>query len=220
VKYHIVVDQTYEQYYAPDRAAWRAWLQEHHLTAPGVWLIYYKKRSGKPRVVYADAVEEALCFGWIDSRPNTLDAERYAQLFTPRQVKSPWSRLNKERVERLIAQGLMAPAGLAAIEAAKQAGTWDSYDEIEDLRIPPDLQEAFAQNVEAQRHFTSFSPTTQKQLLWWLASAKRPETRARRLGQLVAAAAENSNPLAYRRKPERIQATQIMGSDLEKGTAI
>ncbi len=100
-------------------------------------------------MVYADTVEKALCFGWIDSRPNTLDAERYAQFFTPRQVKSPWSRLNKERVERLIARGLMAPAGLAAIEAARQAGTWDSYDEIEDLRIPPDLQEAFAQNVEA-----------------------------------------------------------------------
>jgi uncharacterized protein YdeI (YjbR/CyaY-like superfamily) len=195
-----MAEQVYEQYYAPDRAAWRAWLQEHHQTTPGIWLVYYKKESGKPRVAYADAVEEALCFGWIDSRPNTLDAERYAQLFTPRQVKSPWSRLNKERAERLIAQGLMAPAGLAAIEAAKQAGTWDIYNEIEDLRVPPDLQAALAQQPAAERNFAAFSPTTQKQLLWWLASAKRPETRANRLAQLVAAAAENVNPLAYPRK--------------------
>lgn len=194
-------DQEYERFYAPDRQTWRAWLEEYHATSAGVWLIYYKQQSGKPRVAYADAVEEALCFGWIDSRPNTLDDESYMQLFSPRKPKSPWSKLNKERAERLIAQGLMTSAGLAVIEAAKQAGHWNAYDAIENLAVPADLDAALTEHPIAQVNFSAFSPTTKKQLLWWVASAKRPDTRAKRIGELVAAAAENRNPIAYVRKP-------------------
>ncbi|HEX3271072.1 MAG TPA: YdeI/OmpD-associated family protein [Ktedonobacterales bacterium] len=178
-----------EQFYARDRQEWRAWLAEHYATAPGVWLIYYKKESGKPRVAYAEAVEEALCFGWIDSRPNALDDERYMQLFSPRKPKSPWSKLNKERVERLIAQGLMAPAGMEKVELAKRNGTWEQYDAIEDLTMPDDLAAALAVNPEAQRHFDTFPPSSKKNIFWWISSAKKPETRQKRVEETVRLAA-------------------------------
>lgn len=140
---------------------------------------------------YAEAVEEALCFGWIDSRPNALDAERAMQLFTPRRAKSPWSRLNKERVARLIRDGRMAPAGLAAVEAARRDGSWDAYDVVEALTIPDDLARALAANAEAEMNFTAFSASSKKNILWWIASAKRPETRARRVAETVELAAQN-----------------------------
>jgi uncharacterized protein YdeI (YjbR/CyaY-like superfamily) len=181
----------YDTFYPQNRAEWRAWLAEHHTTSTGVWVIYYKKESGKPRVEYADAVEEALCFGWIDSVPNAIDDLSYKQLFSPRNPKSPWSKLNKERVEALIAQGLMTPAGLAKIELAKQNGTWTSYDAIETLSVPPDLQAALAQNPTAQTNFEAFNPSSKKNILWWIESAKRPETRAKRIEETVRLAAQN-----------------------------
>jgi uncharacterized protein YdeI (YjbR/CyaY-like superfamily) len=187
-----------EQFYARDRQEWRAWLQAHHATAPGVWLVYYKKESGKPRVAYADAVEEALCFGWIDSRPNALDDERYMQLFSPRKPKSPWSKLNKERVERLIAQGLMTPAGLEKIELAKRNGTWEQYDTIEDLTVPDDLAAALAANADAQRYFDTFPASSKKNILWWITSAKKPETRQKRVEETVRLAAQNLKANHYR----------------------
>ena len=191
-------DDGIERYYAPDRRAWREWLEQHHAGSSGVWLIYYKKESGKPRVPYDEAVEEALCFGWVDSRPNVLDDERYMQLFSPRKPGSPWSRLNKRRVERLIAQGLMAPAGMAAIEAAKRDGSWDVYDAIEDLTVPDDLRAALAANDEARAYFDAFSPTSKKNILWWIASARRPETRAKRIEETVRLAAQNIKANHYR----------------------
>jgi uncharacterized protein YdeI (YjbR/CyaY-like superfamily) len=186
-----------ERYYAQNRQEWRVWLEQNAATSPGVWLVYYKKNSGKPRVAYEEAVEEALCFGWIDSRPNSLDDERYMQLFSPRKPKSPWSKLNKQRVEKLIEQGLMTLLGLAVIEAAKKAGFWDSYDAIEDLAVPDDLKTALATNEAAGQNFAAFSNTTKKQILWWIESAKRPETRQKRIAQIVQSAAENKNPLQY-----------------------
>ena len=186
-----------ERYYARDRQEWRAWLEQHHATASGVWLIYYKQQSGQPRVSYAEAVEEALCFGWIDSRPNALDDERYMQFFSPRKAKSPWSKLNKQRVERLIQQGLMMPAGFAAIEAARKNGMWDAYDEIEALSMPEELRSALEANETARTYFEAFSNSTKKQLFWHVASAKRPETRAKRVELIVAAAEQNKNPLQY-----------------------
>jgi uncharacterized protein YdeI (YjbR/CyaY-like superfamily) len=179
-----------EQFYAPDRAAWRAWLEAYHAVSPGIWLVYYKQGSGKPRVAYSDAVEEAMCFGWIDSRPNRIDDERYTQLFTPRKVKSPWSKLNKERVERLTAAGLMTPAGLAAVEAAKAGGLWTVYDAVEALAIPDDLAVALAAHPAAEARFTAFSPSSKKNILWWIESAKKPETRARRIDETVQMAAQ------------------------------
>jgi uncharacterized protein YdeI (YjbR/CyaY-like superfamily) len=178
-----------ELFYTPDRAAWRAWLEANHTNRRGVWLVYYKKESGKPRVAYDDAVEEALCFGWVDSVPNRIDEDRFRQLFSPRSVKSPWSALNKRRVEQLIAQGRMTPAGLAKIEAAKANGMWDAYDAIEALTVPDDLRAALDAVPAAATHFDGFSPSSKKNILWWIESARKPETRARRIAETVEKAA-------------------------------
>jgi uncharacterized protein YdeI (YjbR/CyaY-like superfamily) len=185
-----------ETVYAIDRQAWRTWLMENYDTSPGIWLIYYKVNSGNPSVTYPEVVKEALCFGWIDSKVKSLDAERYMQLITPRKPKSVWSKLNKQYIEALSAQGLMTEAGLAKIAAAKQDGSWESLDAIEALIIPPDLEQAFMANPEAQTHFTAFSNTVKKQILTWIYSAKRPETRRQRIEQTVVAAANQTNPLS------------------------
>jgi uncharacterized protein YdeI (YjbR/CyaY-like superfamily) len=188
-------DLQFETFYAKNRHEWREWLKANHDNAAGIWLMYYKKGSGKPRVAYDEAVEEALCFGWIDSRPNALDDERYIQRFSPRNPKSPWSKLNKQRVERLIEQGLMTAAGLAKIEAAKQDGSWSVYDAIEDLQISADLDRALTGDPIAYSHFNAFGNSSKKQILWWIESAKRPETRFKRIEQTVTSAAQNKNPL-------------------------
>ena len=140
-------------------------------------------------------MEEALCFGWVDSRTRRLDDERYMLMFTPRKPGSPWSRPNKERVERLVASGLMTPPRLAKIEEAQRNGAWTVYDAIEDLVIPDDLAAALAEGTSAQETFEGFSISVRKNILWWIASARRPETRARRIAKTAAAVAENRNPL-------------------------
>lgn len=187
-----------ERYYAKDRSDWRRWLEKNHATSPGVWLIYYKQTTGQPHVAYSDAVEEALCFGWVDSKPNVLDDERYMQLFSPRNPKSPWSRLNKQRVEKLIEQGLMTEAGLKLIEAAKQNGAWTVYDTIEDLTMPEDLEKALAANPTAYDNFQAFSNSSKKNILWWIQSAKQPATRSKRIEETVALAAVNKKANHYR----------------------
>ncbi|HUM13943.1 MAG TPA: YdeI/OmpD-associated family protein [Myxococcaceae bacterium] len=181
-----------ERLWVPDRAAWRAWLEENHGRDVGVWLVSFKKATGKPRVEYDDAVEEALCFGWIDSLVRTLDAGRAMQLFSPRKPRSPWSRSNKLRVEKLIAAGLMRPAGLAKIEQAKRDGAWDVYAVAESLEEPADLVASFAAGPRgAKANWDAFSPSSRRAILWWVHSAKRPETRAARIAQVVSAAALN-----------------------------
>ncbi len=181
----------YERFYAADRAEWRAWLAENHDIAKGVWLIYYKKESGKPRVSYEESVEEALCFGWIDSVVNKIDEESYMQVFSPRKASSGWSRTNKVRVERLLAAGLMESAGLKSIEIAKENGTWESLDEVENLTVPDDLQEALVQHPPALENFTAFSRSAKKLILVWIYSAKRPETRMKRVLETAQLAAQN-----------------------------
>jgi uncharacterized protein YdeI (YjbR/CyaY-like superfamily) len=181
----------FERVYVHDRSGWRAWLAANHSTSPGIWLIYYKKESGKPRVQYDEAVEEALCYGWIDSLPNKLDDERYMQLFTPRKSKSTWSKLNKQRVERLIAEGLMTPYGLAKIEIARANGTWTVLDEIEELIVPPDLREALHAVPQAEANFEAFSISVRKGILSWISGARRPETRAERVARTARMAAVN-----------------------------
>jgi uncharacterized protein YdeI (YjbR/CyaY-like superfamily) len=173
------------------RAAWRAWLAKHHASSPGVWLVLAKQASRRPGLAYVDAVEEALCFGWVDSRANSLDAEHFLQWFSPRRPRSVWSASNKQRVARLIEQDLMTPAGLAKIEAAQANGSWSSYDAADRLEIPADLQQALAPNAAARRHFESFSPSSRKMILWWIASAKRPATRQKRIAETVRLAAQN-----------------------------
>ena len=173
-----------------DRASWRAWLEQHHARIAGVWLVSFKKATGKPRVDYEHAVEEALCFGWIDSVARTLDEERAMQLFTPRKPRSPWSMSNKIRVERLVAAGLMRPAGLAKIEQARLDGSWDVYAAAESLELPPDLRAAFKSGPPGARSsWDGFSPSSRRAILWWVHSAKRPETRAQRIAQVVSKAA-------------------------------
>lgn len=173
------------------RAEWRQWLAEHHTETEGVWLVSYKKASGKPRLDYEEAVEEALCFGWIDSKSNLLDNERSLLWFAPRRVSSGWSRPNKERVERLIHAGLMTPAGLAKIEAAKQNGAWTALDAVEDLMIPPDLAEALAAHDPASVHFDAFPRSVKRGILEWIAIAKKPETRSKRIEETARLAAQN-----------------------------
>jgi uncharacterized protein YdeI (YjbR/CyaY-like superfamily) len=181
---------------AIDRQTWRQWLADHHQTAIGIWLIYYKVGSGKPSVRYPEAVQEALCFGWIDSKVQTLDDDRYRQIFTPRKPGSVWSKLNKQYVANLIEQSLMTEAGMTKIIAAQQDGSWNLLDAIEALVIPVDLEQALAADSAAQQHFQSFSNSVKKYILSWIGSAKRPETRRNRINQTVSAAAQNRNPLA------------------------
>lgn len=173
------------------RAEWRAWLEAHHTQTTGIWLIIYKKATGKPRIEYEESVEEALCFGWIDSVANKLDDERSMQWFAPRKSGSGWSRPNKERIERLIQAGLMRPAGLAKIAAAQQDGSWKALDAVEALEIPPDLATALAENPPATDHFTNFPRSVKRAILDWIRQAKRPETRAKRIEETARLAANN-----------------------------
>ncbi|MDP3624699.1 MAG: YdeI/OmpD-associated family protein [Methanobacteriaceae archaeon] len=182
------------RYYPSTRQEWRQWLKDNHETSPGIWIIYYKKGSQKPTVSYDDAVEEALSFGWIDSTANSLDEERYMQLFTPRNPNSTWSRLNKQRVEKLIKIGTMSPSGLEKIEIAKKNGSWSIMDDVEDLIVPDDLEIEFRKNKEAQTNYNNFSNSVKKQVLWFVVSAKRPETRQRRIEKVIKAVEKNEKP--------------------------
>ena len=174
----------------PDAAAWRAWLEENHDTVPAVWLVLTKKGGTVTRLDYAGALEEALCFGWIDGVTNTLEDGRQAQLLTPRRRGSGWSPSNKERVERLIADGRMTSAGLLAIDAAKADGTWSMMDAAEALIEPAELASALDANPEARRQWDGFPRSPRRALIWWVMSAKRPETRQRRVTTIVEEAAE------------------------------
>ncbi|WP_035994617.1 YdeI/OmpD-associated family protein [Leptolyngbya sp. KIOST-1] len=173
------------------RAEWRDWLMANHARTEGIWLITYKKLPGRPYVSYSDVVEEALCFGWIDSKPNQLDDERTMLWLARRQSGSGWSALNKKRVEAMTAAGLMMPSGLAKIEAAKQDGSWEKLDAIERLEVPPDLAAALAANAAAQTNFEAFPRSAKRGILEWIASAKRAETRDRRVAETVELAAQN-----------------------------
>ena len=173
------------------REEWRVWLERHHEESDGVWLVSWKKATGRPFVPYTESVDEALCFGWIDSRPNKIDEERAMRLFTPRNPKSIWSRINRGKVARLTEQGLMAAAGIRSVEAAKANGSWTVGDEIEDLVIPPDLASALAANEAARAFFGGFPNSSKKNILWWIKSARKPDTRAARISKTVELAAEN-----------------------------
>lgn len=173
------------------RAEWRKWLEENQARKEGIWLISYKKDTGKPRFDYDESVEEALCFGWVDSKPAKLDDERSMLWFAPRKAKTNWSKLNKDRVEKLIKAGRMAPAGLAKVEAAKKDGSWNALDGVEALEIPPDLAKAFTKNKTAKEYFDAFPRSVKRGILEWILNAKRPETRAKRIEETVTLAEKN-----------------------------
>lgn len=187
-----------EIYHAKDRQAWRAWLQKNHAKKKSVWLKYYKPGSGKPRVPQDQAVEEALCFGWIDSKANKLDELSSIQFFSQRKPKSNWSKINKQRVDKLIKEGLMQPAGLTAIEEAKRNGSWDALNEVEELIMPEDFVKALNKNKRAKNYFMEFPKSSKKIILQWIYSAKQVETRKKRIAESVRLAGENVRANHYR----------------------
>lgn len=187
-----------EMYYPENREQWRVWLSANHTTKKAVWLIYYKPLSRKPRVSYDDAVDEAICFGWIDSKPNALDEFRSVQFFAPRNPKSNWSKVNKLRVERLLAAGLMTEAGLKTVAAARQNGAWDALNEVEEMIIPADLLAGLEKNKIACDYFMAFPRSSKKNILEWIYNARTPETRLKRINETVTLAAENIRANHYR----------------------
>jgi uncharacterized protein YdeI (YjbR/CyaY-like superfamily) len=176
-----------KQLYVTDREQWRDWLSRHHATEAGIWLIFYKKETSKPTMDYEDAVEEALCFGWIDGVIKKLDDEKYVRKFTPRKDKSKWSQLNKKRVDKMIKQGRMTEVGLVKINAAKKSGLWDQNPRPQiAFDVPPEFSKALARNKKAKENFDKLAPTYRKHYIGWIVVAKRPETRERRIAESIA----------------------------------
>ena len=181
------------------RAEWRCWLEANHGQRDGVWLVTFKKHHDR-YVPYEDVVEEAICFGWIDSRSRKLDEDRTMLWLAPRRPGSGWSRSNKQRVEKMIREGRMMSAGRLKIDAAKADGSWQKLDAIEALEIPPDLQAAFDAYGSAGQHFEAFPRSVKRGILEWIANAKRPATRARRIEETARLAQENVRANQWRRR--------------------
>jgi uncharacterized protein YdeI (YjbR/CyaY-like superfamily) len=170
-------------------------LETNGESAAAVWLVYYKKGSGQPSITWDEAVEEALCFGWIDSKAKTIDDQTYMQYFSPRKPNSVWSRLNKSRLDHLMAAGLMREPGLRAIATAKANGSWSVLDDVEALIVPDDLAAAFATAPGAREGFERLSRSTRRNILHWIATAKRPATRANRIATTVQSTSAGRSPL-------------------------
>ena len=184
-----------QAYYATGREDWRNWLLENHAKSVSVWLILFKKEKGIPSLNYDEAVEEALCFGWIDSKPNKRDDKSFYLFFAKRKPKSNWSALNKTRVEKLLAAGKMHTSGQFMVDLAIKTGTWDALNEVEDLILPQDLQFAFSQNQVAFENFQGFPKSVKRGILEWILNAKRPETRQKRIEETVRDSASNIRTL-------------------------
>ncbi|MCB9624113.1 MAG: YdeI/OmpD-associated family protein [Sandaracinus sp.] len=181
------------------RSELRAWLAEHHHRAVGAWVVTFKKGRG-PHVSAREVCEEAICVGWVDSLPRKLDEDRTMLLVTPRRVGSRWSAVNKERATRLLAEGLVLEAGREVIARAQRDGAWTALDEVEALQLPEDLATRFASAPEARRFFDAFPRSAKRGILEWILTAKRPETRARRIEETVECAARNERANAWKRK--------------------
>lgn len=189
--------QETEIFYPASIAAWREWLEKNHLSKKDVWVVFYVKSSRKPSITWSDAVDTALCFGWIDSKKIKIDEETSHQFFSKRKPKSTWSKINKEKIKRLIDSRLMAQAGLDIIEIAKQNGSWTILDEVEELIIPNDLEEAFSKYEGAKDYFLSLSKSIKKMMLQWLVLAKRPETRQKRIDEIAELAGQSKKPKQF-----------------------
>lgn len=180
---------------ATNRAQWRAWLAEHHESEQEIWLVYFKKHTGKAAVTYADSVEEAICYGWIDGLKKSIDDERYSHRFSPRRTKSRWTPVNIERARRMIEQELMAPAGLAAFENRQEyEDSFNRLRQAEHLPVPEDINKALESRPRAMKNFKALAQGYQKQYLLWLTTAKKPETRARRLEKALTMLEKNQKP--------------------------
>ena len=186
-----------EVFYPKNQQEWRAWLQDNHDKKQSVWLIYYKKKSNIPTVIYSEAVDEALCFGWIDSKSKPLDEEKFMQFFSRRKEKSVWSKVNKEKIDRLTKEGQMTKAGFEIIAKAKQNGSWSILDEAEALIIPDDLEKAFEIRPNAKQYFLGLSKSNKRNILQWLVLAKRQVTREKRITEIVELADQNQKPKQF-----------------------
>ncbi|GAA4207096.1 YdeI/OmpD-associated family protein [Pedobacter jeongneungensis] len=177
---------------------WRAWLAENHVSKQSVWLVYHKIKSSVPSISWRQAVDEALCFGWIDSKARSIDAQTFMQFFCKRKPNSVWSKINKAKVERLISEGLMTTAGFDSIEKAKQNGSWTILDDVEELKIPKDLAFAFKIHRGSKPFFISLSKSVQQGILQWLVLAKKPETRQKRINEIALLAGQKLKLVQFR----------------------
>ena len=187
-----------DNFYPTSQQDWRQWLEENHRLKQSVWLIYYKKKSSMPTISWSEAVDQALCFGWIDSTAKPIDEEKYKQFFTRRKPKSVWSKVNKQKVQRLIDHGLMMQAGSESIEIAKQNGSWTILDDVEELTIPEDLEKEFITKPGSKDFFLSLSKSVKKAILQWLVLAKLPETRQKRMSEIAELASQKLKPKQFR----------------------
>ena len=187
-----------EDYCPSDKQDWRKWLELNHEEKNAVWLIFYKTKSPKYNLSWSESVDEALCFGWIDSTKRTIDSEKYKQYFCKRKAKSNWSKINKDKVKTLIDQGLMQAAGYKSIEVAKENGSWTLLDEVEALVVPQDLQEELAKHEGSVEYFDGLSKSVKKGLLYWVVSARRKETRQKRILAIAENASKDLVPKQFR----------------------
>lgn len=186
-----------ELFYPENRQQWRDWLTKNHAHKTAVWLVLYKKKANMPTLTWSVAVDEALCFGWIDSVQRKLDEDRSIQYFSKRKSKSTWSKINKLKVEELIAANLMTQSGLESIQIAKQNGSWQILDTVEELVLPDDLVAELSLNEMAMNFFLGLSKSTRKAMLQWLVMAKRTETRQRRIAEIVELATKKQKPKQF-----------------------
>jgi uncharacterized protein YdeI (YjbR/CyaY-like superfamily) len=183
-----------ETFYPASRQDWRKWLQQNHKLKQSVWLVFYKKKSSMPTLSWSEAVDEALCFGWIDSRARPVDDEKYIQFFSRRKPNSVWSNINKAKVEQLIERQLMTPAGFESIDIAKQNGSWHILDDVEALNIPEALEKEFENRPGSKDFFLGLSKSVRKAILQWVVLAKRSETREKRIIEIAELAAKKLKP--------------------------
>jgi len=192
-----MIEKKVETFYPISQLAWREWLERNHKDQESIWLIFYKKKSPNYNLSWSDSVDEALCFGWIDSTKKKLDEERYMQYFSKRKPKSNWSKVNKDKVKVLIAQDLMQKAGYKSITIAKENGSWTILDEVEALIVPVDLKQELDKQENATTYFNSLSNSVKKSLLYWIKMAKRQETRQKRIVEITKRASKGEKPTPF-----------------------
>jgi uncharacterized protein YdeI (YjbR/CyaY-like superfamily) len=192
------IEKPIETFYPSNKQEWRAWLEVNHYTKLSIWVIFYKKSSNIPTITWSESVDEALCYGWIDSVKKSIDSEKSIQFFSRRKPNSTWSKINKEKVKSLIEIGKMTEAGLKCIEIAKQNGTWTILDEVEELIIPKDLESAFDNLPGSMEFFQSLTKTSRKVMLQWIVMAKQNETRQKRILEIATSSYEKLKPKQFR----------------------
>lgn len=186
--------QEAEVFYPKNAVEWRTWLEQHHIAKSSVWVVFYSKASQKPSLTWSESVDIALCYGWIDSKKIKIDHETSHQFFSKRKAKSTWSKINKDKISKLIEAGFMAQAGLDCIEIAKQNGSWTILDQVEELIVPQDFADALNAKTGAREFYESLSKSVRKMMLAWLVFAKRPETRQSRIDEIAELASRRQKP--------------------------